>query len=258
MAKSKRKSMTKKTRFEVFKRDSFKCQYCGRTSPDVILTIDHLHPVAKGGENDLLNLITACEDCNSGKSDRTLDDQSALAKQRAKLEELNERREQLSMMLAWRKSLGSLEDETVDALSNMLSERIGARLTSDGARAHARKLIRKYGLPAVMEAMDTAIEQYIRRGDDGRATQESINTAWSKLGGILRLKDQPEEERQLFYARGILRNRIAYCPDWRALKLLRAAHDAGADVEDLKSLCREARNWTEFCDELCRAWGVSG
>lgn len=43
-----RKTISKKTRFEVFKRDSFTCQYCGRTAPDVILEIDHINPVNNG------------------------------------------------------------------------------------------------------------------------------------------------------------------------------------------------------------------
>ncbi|MFX5785200.1 HNH endonuclease, partial [Acinetobacter baumannii] len=45
-----RKNISTKTRFEVFKRDSFKCQYCGRCAPEVILHVDHIHPVSKGGE----------------------------------------------------------------------------------------------------------------------------------------------------------------------------------------------------------------
>ena len=60
MAKvSKRKTIPKTVRFEVFKRDKFTCQYCGQMAPDVILEIDHIKPVAEGGENDILNLITA-------------------------------------------------------------------------------------------------------------------------------------------------------------------------------------------------------
>jgi len=68
------KAISKKVRFEVFKRDSFKCQYCGASAPDVILEVDHIQPVAKRGKNDIMNLLTACKDCNAGKSDRLLDD----------------------------------------------------------------------------------------------------------------------------------------------------------------------------------------
>ncbi|MCK4795228.1 MAG: HNH endonuclease [Desulfobacteraceae bacterium] len=50
---TKRKAISKKLRFEVFKRDSFTCQYCGRKSPDVLLEIDHIKPVSKEGKNDI-------------------------------------------------------------------------------------------------------------------------------------------------------------------------------------------------------------
>jgi hypothetical protein len=61
-------SISKKIRFEVFKRDGFKCQYCGQTPPAVTLEVDHINPISKGGEDDINNLITSCFDCNRGKS----------------------------------------------------------------------------------------------------------------------------------------------------------------------------------------------
>ena len=64
--------MTKKLRFEVFKRDSFTCQYCGRKVPDVILEVDHIFPKSKGGLDEIVNLITSCFDCNRGKGKREL------------------------------------------------------------------------------------------------------------------------------------------------------------------------------------------
>lgn len=57
----------KSIRFEVFKRDSFTCQYCGRQTPQTILEIDHIIPKSKGGTDDINNLITSCFDCNRGK-----------------------------------------------------------------------------------------------------------------------------------------------------------------------------------------------
>ena len=68
MAKS-RKQISTRTRFEVFKRDGFTCQYCGGKPPAAILHIDHITPVSAGGTNDLANLVTSCKDCNLGKSD---------------------------------------------------------------------------------------------------------------------------------------------------------------------------------------------
>ena len=57
-------------RFKVLKRDNFKCVICG-TSPavdeSVALHIDHIKPVACGGESTLENLQTLCSRCNLGK-----------------------------------------------------------------------------------------------------------------------------------------------------------------------------------------------
>lgn len=52
-----RGAVSKRTRFEVFKRDKFTCQYCGRTPPRVVLECDHVDPVAAGGSSDPANLI---------------------------------------------------------------------------------------------------------------------------------------------------------------------------------------------------------
>lgn len=68
MAKAIRQNLSKKTRFDIFKRDAFCCQYCGKTPPAVVLEVDHVLPVAAGGTNALHNLITACFDCNRGKA----------------------------------------------------------------------------------------------------------------------------------------------------------------------------------------------
>lgn len=64
-----------KLRFEVMQRDGFRCQYCGRnpqTDPTVELQVDHKHPQSKGGQTSKENLITACRECNVGKSDTLL------------------------------------------------------------------------------------------------------------------------------------------------------------------------------------------
>ena len=80
-----REPIKKSVRFEVFKRDNFTCQYCGGKAPDVVLHVDHINPVAGGGDNDIMNLVTSCEPCNLGKGARELDDKSVIAKQRVQL-----------------------------------------------------------------------------------------------------------------------------------------------------------------------------
>jgi len=62
-----RDSIPQGLRFDVFRRDRFTCQYCGRSSPSVVLHCDHVKPRSKQGETSMENLITACTDCNYGK-----------------------------------------------------------------------------------------------------------------------------------------------------------------------------------------------
>ncbi len=59
--------ITPKIRFETFKRDGFTCRYCGRKTPQVVLEVDHVVPVAEGGTDDPENLVTSCFECNRGK-----------------------------------------------------------------------------------------------------------------------------------------------------------------------------------------------
>lgn len=63
-----------RTRFEVFKRDDFTCQYCGRKSPDVVLEADHIVPVCDNGTDDVINLRTSCWECNHGKAGKPLNE----------------------------------------------------------------------------------------------------------------------------------------------------------------------------------------
>jgi 5-methylcytosine-specific restriction endonuclease McrA len=57
------------SRKNILRRDNFRCQYCGRDS--LTLTIDHIIPKARNGEDTWENLITACIECNNKKGDRS-------------------------------------------------------------------------------------------------------------------------------------------------------------------------------------------
>jgi 5-methylcytosine-specific restriction endonuclease McrA len=60
----------KLTRHEIFRRDNYSCQYCGRKTPT--LTIDHVIPRHLGGEHSWTNVVTACASCNHQKGGRRL------------------------------------------------------------------------------------------------------------------------------------------------------------------------------------------
>jgi 5-methylcytosine-specific restriction endonuclease McrA len=57
------------SRKNILRRDNHRCQYCGRT--DATLTVDHIIPKAKLGEDSWENLVTACVECNNRKGNRT-------------------------------------------------------------------------------------------------------------------------------------------------------------------------------------------
>lgn len=57
-------------RFRVLKRDHSTCRVCGRRSPDVVLHVDHIIPISRGGLTEERNLQTLCNDCNMGKGNR--------------------------------------------------------------------------------------------------------------------------------------------------------------------------------------------
>ncbi|WP_414552029.1 HNH endonuclease [Anabaena sp. CCY 0017] len=54
----------------VFERDKYQCQSCGKTKLETNLTIDHIIPLARGGQNDMSNLHTLCFTCNQQKTDK--------------------------------------------------------------------------------------------------------------------------------------------------------------------------------------------
>lgn len=64
-------TVSKRTRFEVLKRDDHTCRYCRST--EGALTVDHVVPVALGGSDAPDNLVAACRDCNAGKSSSSPD-----------------------------------------------------------------------------------------------------------------------------------------------------------------------------------------
>ena len=60
------------SRQNIFLRDEYRCQYCCKVFPKKSLTLDHVHPVSKGGQHTWENVVTACSACNNKKADRTV------------------------------------------------------------------------------------------------------------------------------------------------------------------------------------------
>jgi len=111
-----RTPLSKRTRFEIFKRDKFTCQYCGHKPPGVILHVDHIVAVASGGTNDKINLITSCESCNLGKSSVPLNQVTQPIA--AQIENEQEKRSQIEGYNKWLRSLKRKRESECRAISD--------------------------------------------------------------------------------------------------------------------------------------------
>lgn len=149
-----RKALSKKTRFDVFKRDGFVCQYCGAHPPTVVLEVDHIQPVAQGGGNEMDNLVTACFDCNRGKSDRTLSDVPQSLQDKAA--EVLEREAQIKgYQAAMNKKKSRIEEE--GELVREVYERFNKGYTlNEKSMVMVRLFIEKLGVHEVCSAMERA------------------------------------------------------------------------------------------------------
>lgn len=243
---AKRKNLGKKIRFEVFKRDSFTCQYCGQSAPQVILEVDHIIPVSKGGDNDLTNLITSCRDCNRGKSNIELSDDTVVVKQQKELEELQERKNQLEMMVEWRNGLKELDQSTVKIFCDEFTSLTGADVNETG-QANVSRWINKYSITTLFEALDRSISQYY--------DAEKIFIMIPKIAYYV---DHPEKQinPELFYIKGILKNRLTYFDERKAMYWLKEAVKY-CEIYDLKEIAKEVKNWTEF-RETIQSWIAEG
>ena len=61
-------------RMRIYMRDKYRCQYCGARKSVNDLTLDHILPRSRGGDNSPVNIVTACVPCNNRKINRTPDE----------------------------------------------------------------------------------------------------------------------------------------------------------------------------------------
>jgi hypothetical protein len=246
---TKRKSLTKKLRFEVFKRDSFVCQYCGKKAPDAVLVVDHIHPVAKGGSNDLMNLVTSCEECNQGKSDRSLSDSTVVSARHAQASALQARREQIEMIAEWQRGLAGIDSESSDAVSGYFQQLVPGWHLNAQVLLSIRPFIAKHGLAEVMSAIRKCAGQHLRLSDDGKATRESAEIISRVLFNCLKYKEQKESDpvgSELRYIAGIARNRYNWVPS-NHRRFIEDAHvELCIPTRTLRQLVLECKNWSQL------------
>lgn len=217
--------------------------------------MDHIEPRIEGGADDLLNLVTACLDCNLGKGAVRLSDDSAVGLKHDQLAQLEERREQLEMMLEWQRSLADFDGQVVDTLTDRWCELAGWEGVTESGRAKLQKLIKKFGPEEVTAAMHIAIQHYVEYSEEGEVTEESTISAFNKIGGICRSRADDKTKpylKDLYYIRKIVENRCGYFNKGRATQLLTVAFSWGADPVRLTDMAKATRNWSSWQGGICQ------
>lgn len=173
---SKRKSLTKKVRFGVFKRDGFVCQYCGDSPPNCVLEVDHITPVAAGGDDGTDNLITSCFSCNRGKGAEKLSTTPEAVAEKARV--LKEKAEQLK---AFERALSSKKaaiTKKVNKIERLFMDEFEGCTFTDNFKKSARTFVEKLPYPHVEEAMEIACSKIV---DPEDAVKYFCGICWTKI-----------------------------------------------------------------------------
>jgi len=172
-----RKAISKRTRFAVFHRDGFRCQYCGRTPPATVLEIDHVLAVANGGSDAKENLTTACFDCNRGKSATDLDRVPESVVLMA--ERLREQEAQVKAYQQACKAVRRREDANISEIEMAFNQ----HYPSQAFDAEFKRSIRANFLPHFdIEEMTDDIQAACERTHNARAAQSYFcGICWRKL-----------------------------------------------------------------------------
>ena len=245
-AANKRIQIGKKLRFEVFKRDGFTCQYCGRMAPDVVLQIDHIDPVKNGGGNDILNLAAACFDCNSGKGAKKLTDRQEIQKQQEQLKLLSQKKEQLEFLVKWREELLSLSETEVDIAESEIHKYNNSYVLSDTGRQTIKDLIKRFSLNEVLSAIPTAYTAY-----NTTNTVESWQYAFNKIGGICKIKRIEKEDPTFPYrqrAYFVFKKNLPVCNEARVRNAIKRIVKDEKTLRVFYEIIDSSRNWTQFLD----------
>lgn len=248
---NKRKPLSIKLRFEVFKRDSFKCQYCGASAPDALLQADHINPVKHGGKNDIINLITSCAKCNMGKGATPLDDNTAMAKSKKQMDELNERRQQLEMMVKWKQTLSDINSNAFSAINDLFLAD-GWKLDQN-CISIIKAIIRKYGFEEAYDATVISIETYGLPQQVSQGSYWQVERVVRKIGGICfnrkRQRENPVYAR-VMYIKGIC-NRRFRSYDWnKILDMVILSLDRGLDIEVIVEYAKMATDEDDLFETL--------
>lgn len=188
-------TLSVRSRFEVFKRDSFTCGYCGRTPDDegVKLEVDHIVPRASGGTDEITNLVTSCWDCNHGKAAKSLDDKAPSLTQA--MANTRERALQLDEYRKWQGALDEVSAEIVHRIWDEWVAAFGGDKTRNDEDKTTTWSVRYIGVPSRQ-----ALMRHIDEGSEVESILQAIEKTrrrWLVIDG--HLPDLAEADVQRYF-----------------------------------------------------------
>mgnify|MGYP001606468572 CR=1 FL=1 len=136
-------------------------------------------------------------------------------------------------------------DAVAAAVVDYINSLMGAALINEFGVGVVKKLILRYSVQGVLDAADeSAARHLVAHGGIGGDNQAFFNDI-SSFAAYARI---PAVERQMFYIRGILRNRLNYLNEDRALEYIKLAYSMGYGLEELTNLAKTVKTWRHFCD----------
>lgn len=232
-------SVGKRLRFEILKRDNFRCCYCGKTAGATELHVDHVIPRAKGGSDEPSNLVTTCVDCNAGKSDvhlHELDDRVGTP-----AEEIRNRLAQAHALLDAQREVEDMRTVLVEELEREWDNVVGVNMPITVKRA-LKNLVDKN----TIEEISKAIEAVSRAIESGRL-RDGTSRAQYFFGTLKQMREQ----RALLEAKPEERAKAAHDLCVEACDIL---NEPRADDRSLRRAEQLARRAMELDEKL--AWAA--
>ena len=236
--------ITKKLRFEIFERDGFTCQYCGKKPPDVILEVDHMVSKFNGGGDEKINLISSCFSCNRGKSKKSITTKQRSKSQRQELIKLKEKTAQLDAYYEYKGEASKLQNNIVAKIIQRWTDAGNGieSLTEHGVKSIA-SLTSKYTFEDIVESIDIAFN----------AVHITYENRFKYFCGILKTKQLEKDNPELYK-----RNKFGHQFKYKIIHKFGHINDRiywkfitdGVPLNAIPDYYEDSSTWSQFKDRI--------
>ena len=238
----------KRIKFEVFEKDSYRCQYCGNVAPNITLK---LHRIQEVQNNDnwldpayLSTSCVSCEDKRQGKS------AGRNASAFIMLDELEERLEQLKMLISWRKGMVKIRRSQLIGIIDFWQDLVPGIYLNDDQKRVLLSLMNKYSSDEIRSSMRAVAKEKLQRQTDETLTKDAHDVAFEKIPEtcIRNSKAKKNHEiEELYQIHDVLKERLqGFFDSDRAIQWLNYARSWEVNTEELAHMALKVTNWTQF------------